>query len=164
VKEVHYKSPLEPEALLARITEGADPAKFLSFSFGKKLIRINLDRTHFKLEKKRNYRNSFAPIFDGQVTKTNDGSQVVGGFRMTRFASVFMTIWMSFAAIFAVIFYVQFFSGKTSAGSRLWLIQPIGMLVFGAILPKFGWWLGRNELIYIDDYLKACCRNAAVDE
>ena len=110
----------------------------------------------FRLQKRRYYRNDFAPYFYGRFLSQEGGTRIEGYFDFGRFTKIFWSIWMTVVILFAAIALIFWLSGETSIPSSDWwaaLVLP-GLIMFGIILPKFGRWLGRNEETFILEFLQ----------
>jgi hypothetical protein len=148
------------EECKARLALSVD-AERLGFSWsgyaGSRPILGKLRDTTFRLQKRRYYRNSFAPFFFGRFVASNDGTLIEGEFRMHPFVRVFMIVWFSFLGVPSVIMLISVFAGQADVqGSPiLGLVIPAGMAVFGVALVKFGRWLGRSEETAIVAFLKS---------
>ena len=124
---------------------------------GSRPILGKLRDTTFRLQKRRYYRNSFAPFFFGRFVASDGGTLIEGGFRMHPFVKVFMIVWFSFLSVFSVIMLISVFTGQADVpGSPVFgLVIPTVMAAFGAALVKFGRWLCRNEETAIIAFLKS---------
>ena len=139
------------EECKARLASSVD-AERLGFSWsgyaGSRPILGRLRDTSFRLQKRRYYRNSFAPFFFGRFVASDGGTLIEGEFRMHPFVKVFMIVWFSFLGVFSVtiVLTVAFAKPADVQGSSvLGLMIPAGMAAFGVALVKFGRWLGRSE-------------------
>jgi hypothetical protein len=121
---------------------------------GTRPILGKLGGAGFRLQKRRGYRNSFAPFFFGRFVASDRGTLIEGEFRMHPWAKVFMTGWFSFLVVFSVAFLISRRSGSQSS-LIIDLGVPIMMAVFGVLLVKFGRWLGRGEERDIIEFLKS---------
>ena len=143
-----------------RLASNVDPARFEispSGHAGSRPIIGKLYDSTFRLQKRRYYRNSFAPFFFGRFVASNEGTLIEGEFRMHPFVKVFMTVWFSFLVVIFAILLISVFAGRTEFQSNrvVGLLSPAGMAIFGVLLVKFGKWLGRNEETAILAFLKS---------
>jgi len=135
-------------------------AERLAFSWsgyaGKKEILGRIREASFRLQKRRYYRNSFAPFFYGQFAPADSGTLITGEFRMHPFVRVFMAFWFSFLAVFVITALVLPSRGQQeSAGGRAFILLIAGAFaVFGVGLMKFGQWLGNSKQNAIAAFLK----------
>lgn len=85
--------------LLERLKSELYPDNFSLFK------RIKTDKTFigllkengFKVYRRLNYRNSFLPIAEGQLSAVGGGTKIDITMKMLPFASTFMLIWLGFA-------------------------------------------------------------------
>ncbi|TMQ54627.1 MAG: hypothetical protein E6K74_05470 [Candidatus Eisenbacteria bacterium] len=116
------------EECRARLAAGVDVER-LAFSWsghaGSKPILGKFSETGFRLQKRRYYRNEFAPFFYGRFVSAYRGTVIEGEFRMHPFVRAFIVIWFSF------------------------------LVAFGVALVMFGRWLGRGEERAIAAFLKS---------
>jgi len=148
------------EECKARLASNVDAERLgLSWSgySGSRPILGKLRDNSFRLQKRRYYRNSFAPFFFGRFVASDGGTLIEGEFRMHPFVKVFMIVWFSFLGVFALIMLISAFARRADVqGSAvLGLMMPAGMAAFGVALVKFGKWLGRNEETAIIAFLKS---------
>ena len=110
----------------------------------------------FRLQKRRYYRNSFAPFFYGQFASADGGTIITGEFKMHPFVRVFMAFWFSFLAVFVLAALLLPSRGQPeAAGGRAFMLLVAGVLAaFGVGLTKFGQWLGYGEQQAITAFLK----------
>lgn len=132
----------------------------MAFSFsgyaGSREILGKIHEMSFRLQKRRYYRNSFAPFFYGRFKPANDGTVIEGEFKMHPFVRSFMTFWFSFLAVFVVAALVLPSRGQPEAtGGRILMLLAAGVFAaFGIGLVKFGQWLGLSERQTIANFLK----------
>jgi hypothetical protein len=140
--------------------ETAVDAEKLGFSLsgyaGSREIIGKIKATSFRLQKRRYYRNSFAPFFYGKFTPSDNGTMIEGDFRMHPFVKIFMISWFCFLGIFSVAAFMLPSRGQPeAAGNRiLMLLVAVGMASFGFGLVKFGRWLGVSEEQVMTAFLK----------
>ena len=146
----------------SRLESAVDAERF-GFSWsgyaGSREILGKIREMSFRLQKRRSYRNSFAPFFYGQFTPADGGTIIEGEFKMHPFVRAFMTFWFSFLAIFVVAALALPSRGQPeAAGARILMLLTAGLLAaFGVGLVKFGQWLGGSEQQTITTFLKASC-------
>ena len=110
---LHTRIPIEE--CEARLASSVD-AERLGFSWsgyaGSRPILGKLRDSSFRLQKRRYYRNSFAPFFFGRFVASDDGTLIEGEFRMHPFVRVFMIVWFSLLAVPSVIMLISVFAGQ----------------------------------------------------
>lgn len=116
----------------------------------------------FRLQKRRYWRNDFAPHFYGRFLPEPGGTRIEGHFRLAEWVRIFMTFWILGVILFVASISIPALIG-VATGSRhfsddpdIWpaLVGPPGMLVFGVLLPKFGRLMGRPEESFILEFLE----------
>ena len=147
----------ECKTRLASAVDAERLALSMSGYAGSKPILGKLRDATFRLQKRRYYRNSFAPFFFGRFVASAGGTFIEGNFRMHLFVRVFMMFWFSFLAVFAVMALVLPSGGQPEApwGKAPLLLGAVAMAAFGVGLVKFGGWLGHGEERAIVDFLKS---------
>ena len=150
---------LSIEECKQRLAANTDREKFAFTSFGYAGSKEILGRVRgdsIRLQKRRNYGNSFAPFFYAQLIPTADGTRVEGRFAMHPAAKIFMAFWYSALALFALTFLLrpQPSLPGTPPQAIIGLIVAIAMALFAFALIKFGGWLSRNEPPVILTFLK----------
>ncbi len=149
---------LAPDECIRRIEASTDPGKRTIFSLsgykGSKPLLLKVQGNQFVLWKRRYYRNDFAPYFFGTLSPDNKGSRLEGYFGMNRWVNVFLRIWLAFAILSGLpLVFVTL--NRTGQGSP-WVgfIVPIGLVIFGIFLPRFGRWIGRGEEKFMTEFLE----------
>ena len=141
----------------SRLAAGVDMQK-LAFTrsgyAGTKEILAKISGATFRLQKRRTYRNSFAPFFYGKLIATENGTRIEGELRMHPAARVFMVFWFGFLAVLAIAALILPSRGQSEAGRLSVLLVSAGLAAFGVALVKFGARLGRNERKALLDFLK----------
>jgi len=147
---IRLRTPLPIEECTARLASGVDVER-LAFSWsghaGSRPILGKFSENGFRLQKRRYYRNEFAPFFYGRFVSADPGTLIDGEFRMHPFTRAFMTFWFSFLALYLAVVLIQLAMGRPGIQEDrgLLLAFPFGMMAFGVALVKFGRWLGREE-------------------
>ncbi len=128
----------------------------LSGYAGSKPILGKFRENAFRLQKRRCYRNSFAPLFFGRLVASEGGTVVEGHFKMHAFARAFMVFWFVFLGAFALAALVLPSRGQPEApwGRAMLLLGAVFMIGFGIGLKKFSAWLGHAEEEAIVEFLK----------
>ena len=140
-----------------RLLASVDVERFsLSMSgyAGSKDMLGKIQGNKFRLQKRRNYRNSFAPFFYGQFTNDGADTLIVGEFRMHPATRVFMAVWFAFLLIFSLVAVILPPQDQFEAGRVPLLATSIGMMVFGIALVLFSRRLASGEQKAFLDFLK----------
>ena len=150
------------QARLASSTDAVRLAISWSGYAGSKEILGKIRGTGFRLQKRRNYRNSFAPLFYGQFIGTDDGTTIEGEFRMHRFTRVFIVCWFSFIGLFDIAVLALISRGEPGAlaGGTLLLLSSGVLAAFGVGLLKFGQRLAHGEQQVILSFLRSTFETA----
>jgi hypothetical protein len=157
-------SDFDTEECVRRLIQSIDPAQRTIFSLsgyrGTALVIGWLDGNQFYLHKRRIWRNDFAPLCYGNFVTQDKGTLVECYFDLQRWTKRFMNIWLALAIligvpIFAISVYDLFKSGNFNDGSEyLGMVAPVGLILFGIYLPKFGLLLGKSEEDFILEFLQ----------
>ena len=155
---MNLQTRLSLDECKSRLADSVDPLKLgwsVSGYAGSKEVLGKFRGDSFRLQKRRNYRNSFAPYLYGQF-KTGDGAtRVEGEFKLHPFTKIFMALWFSFLAAFSVAVLVLPSHGQADSARWPLLLFAAGMAAFGVALIKFSRWLARNEAGAIVALLKS---------
>jgi hypothetical protein len=151
-----------------RIEAGVDPERFslwaLSGYAGGKALLGKFSEDRFRLRVRRSYKNSFAPLFYGEIQSHDEGAQISGSFRLHPFTRVFTGIWLGGALLGAGGMTVSLLSSGCPVPLRAVAI-PLAMPAVGLGMLWLGRWLARNERPLVVRYLEACAEanNAAAE-
>ncbi len=133
-------SPLSLDECARRIAQGIDSDNPFENWLGSQHIIGRVRGTDVRLQVRRKYRNSFAPIFFGTLTSNNGQTIVQGFFRMSLPVLIFLGIFIGSLLIGFL------FSGQ---GAILCMFAPLVAIV-GA-----GYGLGKGEEDKIRNFLQA---------
>ena len=143
---------------IRRIEASTDPGNRTIFSLsgykGSKPLLVKFNANQFVLWKRRYYRNDFAPYLFGTVLPDDKGSRLEGHFDMNLWVKIFMRIWIAFAVVFIVPIFFATLTQSTRGNAWVGVIVPIGFVIFGLLLPKFGRWMGRGEEKLMREFLQ----------
>ena len=140
-----------------RLLASVDVEKFsLSMSgfAGSKDMLGKIQGNKFRIQKRRDYRNSFAPFFYGQLTNDGADTLIEGEFRMHPVAKAFMAVWFAFLLIFSLMAAILPPQSQFEAGRVPLLAASVGMMAFGVALVLFLHRLASGEQKAILDFLK----------
>ncbi|MBS0658372.1 MAG: hypothetical protein JSR82_09040 [Verrucomicrobia bacterium] len=144
------RSSLPLEECQARLQTHADVER-LGFTWtgyaGSKPILVKLKGNDFRLQKRRFYHNSFAPLFYGRLQVAPTGTLIQGVFRLHPFVKVIMGLWLSGLALLLWLFYPGLVQSPAS-----WAF--FGLPVVGAAIVYSGTWLARNDKPAILSFLQ----------
>jgi hypothetical protein len=114
----------------------------------------------FRLQKRRYWRNDFAPHFYGRFLLEPGGTGIQGYFDLSTWVKRFMRFWLAgvfvIGAPIAVFALLDVITGSHHLSGDIWVgvIVPPAMIAFGIVLPKFGRLLGRPEEKSILEFLE----------
>jgi len=114
----------------------------------------------FRIQKRRYWRNDFAPHFFGTLHWEPGGTRIEGRFDISPWVKGFMRFWIGFVAVVGGMIFVLSVLDLTTRShfisGDLWIgiIAPPGMLAFGFILPRIGRLLGEGDERFIIDYIQ----------
>ena len=114
----------------------------------------------FRLQKRRYWRNDFAPYFYGQIQSESGGTKIEGYFDVARWVKLFMRIWLVGAAVLGAPIFVltllDIAAGSHHVSGDTWvgLLVPPALVTFGILLPKLGRLLGRSAERTILEHLQ----------
>jgi hypothetical protein len=152
------QTALPPDECIRRIEASTDPGNRTIFSLsgykGSKPLLVKFDGNQFKLWKRRYYRNDFAPYFFGTLSPDNRGTHLEGYFDMDRWVKIFMRIWIAFAVLFTVPIFFATLNRPSRVNGWIGIVIPLGFVIFGTLLPKFGRWMGRGEEKFMREFLQ----------
>lgn len=99
--------------------------------------------------------NSFAPIFDGAVTKENGRTVLEGTYRLHKYVLYFMKFWFGFIIVWSIIGVpagiIGLIAGKPEGA--LFVIVPFLMFGFGIFFVRLGRRLGEEDCRLITERL-----------
>jgi hypothetical protein len=123
----------------------------------------------FHMQKRRFYRNDFAPHFYGTMHPGPGGTRIEGRFDLSTWVRAFMWFWLGGVVLIGGTIFVFSLTDVVTGSHhitgdvRVGLIVPPAMVLFGIALPKFGRLLGRSEETYILQHLQTVL-NARIEE
>jgi hypothetical protein len=163
-KLIVMHSPMPPAAVAEALRGSMDEERRTLFSFsgysGDQPILGEVWGSIFHLQKRRYWRNDFAPHFYGEIQSDPAGTRIEGRFDLADSVRLFMWFWLGGVvliggAIFMVCLSdVAAGSHLVSGDARVGLIVPPSMLLFGIVLPRVGRLLGRGDEAFILDHLQ----------
>jgi hypothetical protein len=163
-KLIVMHSPMSPDALADALRRSMDEERRALFSLsgykGEQAVLGEIWGNSFHLQKRRYWRNDFAPHFYGEIQSDPAGTRIEGYFDLADRVRLFMWFWLGGVVLIGGAIFVASVS-DVMAGSHLvtgdaWtgLIVPPAMLLFGIVLPRFGRLLGRDDETFILEYLQ----------
>jgi hypothetical protein len=166
-------SALAPDALVDRLRSSVDEERRTPFSLsgykGSRPVLGKVGESTFRLQKRRCWRNDFAPHFYGQIQPEPGGTKIEGYFDVPRWAKLFMRVWLAAAVALGTPIFVltllDVTTGSHNVSGDKWvgLAVPPALVAFGILLPKLGRLLGRPDertiLEHLQNTLAARCED-----
>jgi hypothetical protein len=146
------------ERLRANTDEQRRTLSSLSGYRGRNPVLCQIDGERFRLQKRRYYRNDFAPNFYGGIQPWGSSARIEGYFGPPRWAVIFLRIWLGAAVLFTLpvawVCVRRLLSGGSQDGDYVGLLVPLLFVAFGTLMPRFGDWLGRNEKTFLLQFMQ----------
>ncbi len=73
---------------------------------------------------------------------------------MDRWVRIFMTIWLAFAIMIGGAGFIATISHPIHGDAWIGVLVPLGLVLFGILLPKFGRWIGKGEEAFLKEFLE----------
>lgn len=158
---VYLRSNFGVEECVRRIRETTDAPKlqfFFPFGYGgSKPVFATLRGNRIKLWKRKEGRNDFAPCFFGVFSSEGSGSRLVGRFRMNRSVQLFIAYWFTFTVGITLATLPQLVDHLTNPKQgqlSIFDFIPLGLVIFGTLLFKYGRRIGKPEEAVLLDFLR----------
>jgi hypothetical protein len=161
-RTIVLQSTLSPEQCRERLRSNTDERRRTPFSLsgyrGKNPVISRIDGDTIQLQKRRYYRNDFAPNFYGTIEPWGNTARIKGYFGPPRWAVISLRIWLGAAVLFAIPIVWgslrQMLNGDWGQNVYVGVAVPFFLLAFGLLMPRFGDWLGRNEKTFMLEFLE----------
>jgi hypothetical protein len=161
-RTIVLQSTLSPDQCRERLRANTDVQQRTLFSFsgykGKNPVLCRIEGEKFQLQKRRYYRNDFAPNFYGTLQPWGNSARIEGYFGPPRWTIIFLRIWLGATLLFtlpvAFISLQRLFGGSPQSGDLVGLLFPFLFVGFGLLAPRFGDWLGRNEKAFLLQFME----------
>ena len=157
-------SALTPAAAVDALRRTVDPRRRTLFSLtgyrGSLSILGDISETGFCLQKRRLWRNDFAPHLYGQIKPESGGSRIEVHSDFSRWTKTFMKIWLAGVILFGLpIFVVSVrdrFTGSHFMTGDAWtgIIVFPAMILWGFLLPRIGRFLGRGDEPFLLEFVQ----------
>jgi hypothetical protein len=158
------QSPMPPDAVADALRRSMDEETRTLFSLsgykGDQDILGKVVGSTFHLQKRRYWRNDFAPHFYGEIQSDPGGTRIVGRFDLADWVRLFMWFWLGCVVLIGGSIFVACLSdvmtGSRHVDGDAWvgLVVPPAMVLFGILLPRFGRLMGRGEERFILEHLQ----------
>jgi hypothetical protein len=157
-------SALAPDAVSDALRREVDEEQWTVFSLsgfrGNRPLLGEIEGNSFRLRKRRYSRNDFAGQFYARFEPELGGTKIEGFFDYPRWAKYFMRVWLAAAVVIGapifvmtltdVVYGTHHMSGDLSVG----LLVPLGLILFGLVLPRIGRLLGKRDERFILHFLQ----------
>jgi hypothetical protein len=163
-KTLVFHSALTPTLLTDTLSRTIDQESWTLFSFsgfrGNRPLLGKIGEGTFRLRKRRDYRNDFAPLFYAHFVPEPGGTRIEGYFDSPRFARYFMRFWLAGVVTIGLPICLMslrdLVTGSHDISGDAWagILVPCGLVLFGMLLPRFGRLLSRDEERYISQYIQ----------
>lgn len=161
-RTIILQSTLGADQCRERLRANTDEQRRTLFSLsgykGKNPVLCRMEGEKFQLQKRRFYRNDFAPNFYGTILPWGNSARIEGYFGPPRWAVIFLRIWLGAAVLFTVpvawVSVQRLLSGRSQGGDYIGLVFPLFFIAFGLFMPRFGDWLGRNEKTFLVQFME----------
>jgi hypothetical protein len=158
--DIVLQTDYPPEACMQRLYEAIDIQQRALFSLsgyqGDRPVVGILHPPEFRLEKRRYWRNDFAPVLYGKMFTTGGGTRVEGYFDLRYHVRFFMRCWLALVGIFGVLSVLSLFfgSGPATRDSQMGYLVPPAMFLFGLLLPRIGSYLSLGDRGSLAEFLE----------
>jgi len=157
-------SSLAPTALADALRRSIDEERRTLFSLsgyrGSCFVLGEVKESTFRLQKRRYWRNDFAPHLYGQFQPEAGGSRIEAHFDVSRSVKTFMKIWLAGATLLGtpifVLSAIDALAGShhTTGDVRVGLIVPPALILWGFALPKLGRLFGLRDERFLLEFVQ----------
>jgi hypothetical protein len=157
-------SAIAPSSVADVLRRSIDEEHWTLFSWsgyrGNRPLLGEVGANTFRVQKRRYSRNDFAGHFYARFEPEPGGTRIEGHFDAPRWARYFIRIWLAFAVLCGTPIFVLTVldvltgSHHTSGDKWVGLVVPPILVLFGAVLPKFGGLLGKKDQKFILEYVQ----------
>jgi len=163
-RSVILYSTLTPVAVADALRRSIDEKRRTLFSLsgyrGSCPVVGEVTESTFRLQKRRYWRNDFAPHLYGEFQPEAGGSRIEAHFDVSRWVKTFMRIWLAGVVLLGgpifVLSALDLLTGShhTSGDNRVGLIVPPAMILCGFLLPRIGRMFGRGEERFLLEFVQ----------
>ena len=123
---------------------------------GTVVAKLRGDRFRLYAHGPKYVHNSFVPFLYGRLEATNEGSRIVGRFRMHPYVRVFMSVWFGGLVAMSVFVPVLALAGRFNNGRPpfIAMVAPLMFILFGVGLLAFGRWIARGQVSRLLQFLR----------
>jgi hypothetical protein len=157
-------SGLAPTVLADALRRSIDEERRTFFSLsgyrGSCSVLGEVTESTFRLQRRRYWRNDFAPHLYGQFQPEAGGSRIEAHFDVSRWVKTFMKIWLVGAVLLGAPIFVLCAldaitgSHHTTGDVRVGLIVPPALILWGFVLPKLGRMFGVGDERFLLEFVQ----------
>lgn len=157
-------SDLTPESVAEVLRHSIDEERRAIFSLsgyqGDRPLLGEVGGGTFRVQRRRYYRNDFAPHFYARFGSEEGGTRIEGYFDARVWVKYFMRIWLCFAILIGAPIFIAssigVATGRQHVTDDTWvgLVVPPALMLFGVFLPKLGSLLGRADRQFMLEQLQ----------
>jgi len=157
-------SSLAPTALVDALRRSVDEERRTLFSLsgyrGSCSVLGEVRESTFRVQRRRYWRNDFAPHLYGRFQPETGGSRIEAHFDVSRWVKTFMKIWLTGAILLgAPIFVLSALdaltgSHHTTGDVRVGLIVPPALILWGFVLPRLGRMFGIGDERFLLEFVQ----------
>jgi hypothetical protein len=166
-------STLAPTALVDALRRSVDEERRTLFSLsgfcGSCSVLGEVKESTFRLQRRRYWRNDFAPHLYGRFQPEAGGTRIEAHFDVSRWVRTFMKIWLVGAVLLGAPIFVlsalDLLTGShhTTGDIRVGLIVPPALILWGFVLPGLGRLFGRGDERFLLEFVQQTLA-ARIDE
>jgi hypothetical protein len=149
------------DALRRSIDEEHRTLFSLSGYKGQRPVLGKITDSTFRVQKRRYWRNDFAPNFYGRfIPDAAGGTRIEGSFSLSPWVRTFMRFWLVGVVLLGgpifVLTILDMTTGSHYTRGDAWVgvIVPPALALWGFLLPKIGGLFGRSDELYLLTYLE----------
>ena len=116
--------------------------------------------TEFRLQRRRIWRNDFAPNLYGKISPEREGSRIEVHFDFSRWTRTFMKVWLGGVVLMGLPIFVaslhEEIAGNRFVHGDAWtgIVVFPAMILWGFLLPRVGRFLGRSDEPFLLNFLQ----------
>jgi hypothetical protein len=157
-------SALAPDTLANALRRVIDEEHKTIFSLsgykGDRPVLGEVSENTFRLQRRRYWRNDFAPHFYGRFRPEPGGTRIEGYFDASSWVKTFMRLWLGGVVLIGgpifVLTILDLTTGTHLVSGDRWVGVAVfpAMLLFGILLPKLGRLLGKADERFISEHIQ----------
>ena len=161
-KQIVLHTGLDPTAVADLLRRSMDEEQRTLFSLsgykGELPVLGMVAGDALRLQRRRYWRNDFAPQFYGQIVPEPGGTRIEGHFDLSEWVRGFMRVWLAAVAVIGIPMFiftlVKVLHGDRTENDTVALVVPPALIIFGSLLPKFGRLIAIGEESFLLQHLQ----------